>query len=401
MEEEIDLRPYIELLLRRMKWIIASGFILAIIAYLALGFSPKTYKATSLVFVAANNDVFQFDPRILAVNNEEPLSALPELARSDIILSELIKDEALAEIITIASLRNILQAETGSDRSLVRLTVVTQDPEKSARIANVWAELFITKINSSLGLHDNEQVAFFEDQLAQAEQTLITAEENLVSFQEVNRSTTISNTLAFYNEEQALQLANQQTLIRLVQDTEQLRDQLSNQPNNNPATFSDQLVALSLQAEGFNANSSTPLILQLDSDSSLIGKDKSEQIEFLNRLVEFLQLKLSIVENRLLSIEPEILRLQREWQEANVTLNRLVSDLDVASETQLSLARKVEEEKIVTQDTNRGLRLISGAVAPDEPESQNRLFITFSAGIIGLLVSLVVILIANWWRQEE
>ncbi|NCF68576.1 MAG: lipopolysaccharide biosynthesis protein, partial [Chloroflexi bacterium] len=52
MEEEIDLRPYVEALLRNWKWIIGAGILAALIA---LGFSflmPSTYEATALVAVS-------------------------------------------------------------------------------------------------------------------------------------------------------------------------------------------------------------------------------------------------------------------------------------------------------------------------------------------------------------
>lgn len=401
MEEEIDLRPYLEVLLQQAKWIIGTAVLFAIIAFTIIYFSQNTYKATALVFVTENSDIFRFDPRIEEVTNREPLTALPELAESDMILAELIKDEAVVGVSTIEALRKMVLAESGSDRSIIRLSVTAEDPEKSARIANLWAELFITQINTIMGIQDDGQVTFFGDQLAQAEQALQTAEDNLVTFQEINRSSTISNTLTFYNQEQTLYLANQQDFTRLIQDAIQLREQLASQPGNNPASISDQIVGLTLQMEGFNSNSPTPLFLQIDSDTSLIGNSKNEQLAFLDRLIELLQFKLSMIESRLSSLESEILQLQQEWQEAVTTYERLANARLIANETYLSLARKVEEEKITTQDENRGLRIISEAVIPNVAESRNTVLFTFAAGIIGTLVSIVVLFTITWWRQVK
>ncbi|MBK8905707.1 MAG: hypothetical protein IPM53_31280 [Anaerolineaceae bacterium] len=401
MEEEIDLRPYLQALFKQAKWIVVFAFLCAIITFLVVRSSKSSYEATALVFVAENSAIFQFDPRIQEVTDREPLSALPELAVSDIVLSQLIQQEALDEINTIEKLRQMVQAQSGNDRSILRLSVTAEEPAKAAEIANLWANIFVTQLNTILGIQDGGQHTFFENQLLQAEENLQTADSNLISFQQINRSNTISNTLAFYNQEQTLYLADQQNLTQLLQDAEKLRDQLASQTGDRAATTSDQLVGLTLQMEGFNSQPIAPLFFQFDSDVSLIGSTKNEQLEFLDRLIEFLQFKLSLVETRLSTLEPEILHLQQEWQEAVVTHERLLNDRLVASETYLSLARKVEEEKITAQDENRGLRLISQAVAPNEPESRNTVLFTVAAGVIGLLLGISILFAIIWWQQVK
>lgn len=399
LEDEIDLRPYLKVLFQRAKWIIATALLFAAITFFIIRSAPNTYKATALIFVAANSDIIQFDPRIQEVTNREPLLALPELAESDMVLSKLISEGMVQELNTIESLRKDLEAESGSDRSIVRLAASSQDPVQAAEIANLWAELFTTEVNSILGFQSDGQVTFFENQLVQAEEALEAAENNLITFQQVNRSNTISNTLQFYQQEQILYLTVQQDLTSLIWDAEQLRNQLGNQPVNTPASIADQLVSLTLQLEGINSQSPTPLLFQLDSDTSLIGENRSEQLEFLDRLIELLQSKLSRTENELLTLEPEILRLQQEWQQATVTYDRLENNRLIASETYLTLARKVEEERITKQDENRGLQIISRAVVPNDPESKNTILFSLAAGIVGGLISATVLLTITWWRQ--
>ncbi|MCB8980452.1 MAG: hypothetical protein H6657_23825 [Ardenticatenaceae bacterium] len=401
MEEEIDLLPYLQALFKRAKWIAAFALLCAIITFIAIFSSNRSYEATALVFVAENSAIFQFDPRIQEVTNREPLSVLPELAVSDIVLSQLIQQEALDEVTTLEKLRAMVQAQSGSDRSIVRLSVTAAEPAKAAEIANLWADIFVTQLNTILGIQDSGQYAFFENQLLQAEENLQTADNNLIAFQEINRTNTISNTLTFYNQEQTLYLSDKQNLTQLIQDAELLREQLIGQNSNISFTLADQLVGLTLQMEGFNSQTVTPLFFQFDSDVSLIGSTKNEQLEFLDRLIEFLQIKLSTVESRLSALEPEILSLQQEWQEAIVTHERLLADRLIASETYLSLARKVEEEKITTQDENRGLRLISQAVEPNEPRSRNTVLFTLAAGVIGLLLGLSIVFGITWWQQMK
>ncbi len=400
MEDVIDLRPYINILLRNAKWLIGISIILTIATFFIVRSFPKTYSAVASVIIVGDSNVFNFDPRIQSISDNEPLNALPEIAASNDILLELLKDSSLAStnIETLEDLRDSLNATTGSDRALLRLSAQTTDPVLSARVANRWAELVIQQANAIYGLQNDDQVLFFQEQLSQAEATLQTAETNLIQFQEINRTSVISNTLSFYNKEQADLLANQQIINRLLQDSENLQNQVNSSPDNNPATFTDQLTALNMQLEAYEANTG-PIILQLDSSMTLIGSTQNEQATFLEGFNEQLQAKLSIVEARLTTLEPEILTLQKAWQEAVIEKQRLERNRLVAEETYLSLARKAQEEQIIAQDTQSGLRLLSRASEPTEAESRRTLLATVLAGAAGFALSALYVLAKAWWQQ--
>ena len=64
LEEEIDLRPYIEALIKGWKWIVGAGLIVAIAAFGMSSLLPSTYEATSLVAITETRQNIQFDPRI-------------------------------------------------------------------------------------------------------------------------------------------------------------------------------------------------------------------------------------------------------------------------------------------------------------------------------------------------
>lgn len=403
MEEVIDLRPYLQIIIRNTKWIVSTAFIFAIVTFFVIRSSPEIYEASALIIILGESDIFQFDPRIQTIPGNEPNNALPELAISSNLLLELLESDTLSGsgIETLDDLQKILQAETGSDRSLIRLIVKNADRSLAARIANRWAELFVNQANSIYGTQSDEKVLFFQEQLSQSKTELETAESNLIEFQQINRTDIISNTLAFYNEEQSLHLNNQQSLVRLAQDTEQLRNQLTDIPANTPISFSEQLTALNMQLEAYNSDATVPIFVQLDQGFDLIGSTRNEQVAFLDRLTDLLQFKLTIVENRLDTLEPQILDLQKEWQEAVVENDRLTRNRTIAEETYISLARKVQEEQITSQDTDTGFRLVSPAAIPDKPEGRRTLFFTTLAGFAGLMISTMIILTTAWWRQEE
>src|SRR5690606_3221094 len=171
-------------LLRNIKWLMGISLILAVATFFIFRFLPDTYQATASVIIVGDNNLFQFDPRIQSVTDNEPVNALPELAKSNDVLLLLLEDEALAttEIETTDELEKRLEATAGTDRSLLRLTAQTSDPTLSARLANRWAEIFIDRINAIYGIQDSNQVFFFQEQLSQSKTTLETAESELIQF---------------------------------------------------------------------------------------------------------------------------------------------------------------------------------------------------------------------------
>ena len=79
MEDEIDLRPYFEAIIRNWLWIVGAVVLAAAVAYGVSSLLPPTYEATALVAITEARDVVQFDPRFSTVDEAHPLRAYPEL----------------------------------------------------------------------------------------------------------------------------------------------------------------------------------------------------------------------------------------------------------------------------------------------------------------------------------
>ncbi len=272
MEEEIDLRPYIEAVFKKWKWIIGAAIFAAIIA-LGISFSiPRTYEATALVAVSEPSQIVQFDPRIRAADENQPFKAYPELATSDELLSSLLAEVTTIapDVKTLSSLKGMLSAEAGSDQRLLHLSVRYGDPQVAADVANKWAALFVVKANEVFGSQGDEQLGYFEDQLFVANQELQQAEQNLIDFQARNRSKIVNNELLALQRTQADQLARKLQITLLLQDAEGLQEQLQNASIDNDPSSADQLAAMLLQLRAFgglpSADTVTPWQLQVNVD---------------------------------------------------------------------------------------------------------------------------------------
>ncbi|MDY6875222.1 MAG: Wzz/FepE/Etk N-terminal domain-containing protein [Chloroflexota bacterium] len=406
MEEEIDLRVYVETLLRYWKWIGGLALVAAVVAFGVSSLLPLTYDASSVVIITQPRYQMQFDPRFETVGQWTPAyKAFPTLATSDETLQGVVdtytpSPEAHIEEWTLRTLAEMVEATSEGDPSLVVLKVHSRSPVDAADIANLWADQFTTLGNGIYG-ETEKDVTFFEEQMEQAEQALDEADVALIEFQARNQSNIVNAQLSSYRQTQADYLADQRAIIYIVQDIQGLRDQLAQQPGDQPASLADDLTALFLQVKAFDAGASTPIQLQVNSTESFSNKSLAEQIAFLDDLVVTLEAKSSAIDEHLTQLEPEILALQQRLQEIKVESDSLTNARDLAHDTYMTLARKLEEARIASQEENGVLQVGSYAVIPEKPVSRGRMLNTAVAGALGLMLGVFGAFAIEWWRGEE
>jgi uncharacterized protein involved in exopolysaccharide biosynthesis len=401
-EQEIDLRVYIAAVLRYKFWIAGLA---ALSAFVALGISlvlPKTFEGQALVAILEPQYILRFDERIEDPDPTVPAyRAYPTLALSDEVLSSLI--EVLGEYLapeerTIRTLREKLSASQGSDPSLVSLTVQDDDPERAAAIANAWATVFARHANETYG-QSEQQLSFFQTQMENAQADLTAAEQAMIELQARDPSSILQAQLSSKRAALNEYLNTSRSVRFIVQDARSLQERLRSQDEQSRSSLGDELTALFLQVDALN-RSSLPVQLQI-SGEGLATKTVGEQIQFLDSLIAVLEAKLELLEDQAQSIEPEIMALQQQLQQAVTDQNRLDRELAVAREAYVSLARKVAEAQIAAQDTAGTVRLASVALPQDKPVSPHPLRNGVIGGALGLLVGVMGALALVYWRQGE
>jgi uncharacterized protein involved in exopolysaccharide biosynthesis len=401
LEEEIDLRPYLELLLGKARWIIGAGIIIAVAAAVVTMLAQDDYEATTLLVVVGDQDVVRFAPTILSVDGEQPLNALPQLAMSDEIMLELLNRDLinLDEEQSIAALRKRLTASSGDDRAIIRLVVQDPDPVAAAAVANAWAEIFTERANTIFGIADDSQLVFFEEQLAAADEDLRQAEEALLSFQEINRTVIISNTVQHQGTYQLALLEEIGKLDQVINQAELLKVQLVE--GDSGFTMAEQVNAFTLQQNFASSRTASPFWLQVEGGDELVGETVEEQRAYLDRLLEYSAARKDSMEAQLTEMELEMLQLQRELQLAVSERDRLTRNHQITSEVYESLVRKVAEERISAQDQNNGLKIFSAASVPTRPVPSNALIMVGAAGVAGVIIAAGFFIMRFWWQQND
>ena len=402
LEEEIDLREYIEVLVRHWRWIAALTILAAATALVVSFLLPPTYQATAIVIITKPRYVMRFDERFETVNNiQQPYKAYPTLAMADDLLLQTMvamNPPLPEEEQNLARFRSKLEAVSGSDPSVVELRVRHQDAEMAAHIANTWADVFVERVND---LYDeNAQVAlFFEQQLAAADEALREAEQALIEFQGRNQSSVLKAQVSAYRQQVSNYLASKNAIELVIRDATSLKERLRMREGEATASLADDLAALYLEIDALSSKGTIPLQLQVSSASSLSNRTAEEQITFLDDLVTSLHNKLVTLDAGIAQLEPEILRLQGEVQALNAEMGRLTRARDVAQETYMTLSRKVEEARIAAQDESGEVRLASYAAVPTRPVSPRKLLNTAVAGALGLMVGVSGAFAVEYWRR--
>jgi uncharacterized protein involved in exopolysaccharide biosynthesis len=403
MEDDIDLRAYIAVLLDYKFWIAGLAIAAAAVALVVSFLMPPTYEATALVAIAKPRYEMQFDPRVETLSDvQPPYEAFLTLATGDELIADLIDelgDTLVPEERSVRKVRNMLEAKSAGGSSVVRLTVQNGDPTRTAAIANRWAERFVQSTNDLYG-EDQQELSFFEAQMAEARDDLSQAEQALIDFQRENKAAILETQL--HNKQAALSdyLGAARSLRLIVQDARSLRERLSTQDAGLRATLSDELAALYLEIDALNSGE-LPIQLQVSGEAGLDRKTVGEQIVFLDSLAAALQAKLVVLEDEGEALEPDILALQEALQRAQTEEDRLELARNVAQETYMTLARKVAEMRIAAEDETGDVRLASRASVPDRPVAPRKLLNTAVAGALGLFVGVFAAFAIEYWRSGK
>ena len=406
LADEIDLREYFQMFLRRWPWIVVptliAAFVAAGISFFVL--SP-VYQATALVAITPPKYLMQFSPEFRTVEQERIQTliygSLPELAMSD----QLVK-QVLASIqagggdpdMTLASLRNQMEVEGSKDLGLIYLRVQETDRKMAAEIANTWADLYVQALNDLYGTQGTEY-EFFVEQLNLAKSDVLAAQEALTEFKARDPSSVLSSDLAARISSLDGLLAWQNQIEVRLQEIDGWLAQLAAATASTTVSPSDEVAAFLMQLEvlGLGQGESQSQF-QVPLDQIVEGRTVAEQAVFLQGLRGMLESYLVVIETKTAEIEPEVLGLQEAIQEATNEQDRLNQDLSLARSLEESLALKAEEARIALESQAGVARSASRAATPEKPIGPRKLVNTVLGAALGFVVGLALVVLLELVR---
>jgi len=184
-EEEIDLREYINVLLKRKGVIILIFLIAVITAVLVSYFILSPVYQSSMVFNMAQISepaystgfsVVQFNNRLI-VHIAEAL----EIIKSNIVLDEVINRLGLK--ISVKQLSSQIETKNLKDTNFIEVSVVADSPEKAKSLVEAVVEVFIGQNQGKY----QERAKFIEDRIKVLEEQIAEFEKNILEIEKTKK----------------------------------------------------------------------------------------------------------------------------------------------------------------------------------------------------------------------
>lgn len=243
-DDEIDLRQYIDVLVRWWKEIALIALltvVVTVVGIFGLRFLSKPlYQAGADVAILRTVSELTFDERFTTTSDTATVSnsaarrnALVALAVSPSLAAAVV--DQLGDVLTTeeqepGTLVKKITAELMSaggragDSDLIRITAAAESPEKAAQIATAWAQAYVREVNQVYGQVPDELLQSIQTEQAQAKTEYEAAQSVLERFVSTSRVDELSRQIA--NSEaiiSSLQQGKLQALGTLIAETVEAR----------------------------------------------------------------------------------------------------------------------------------------------------------------------------------
>jgi len=381
--DEISLRELYLVLKRRAPWIVAAAAVAAVAAGLFLASRPPSYVAEATAVVArAPIEVdlgtsLRFRPEVNLTYD-----TYQTLAFSRGVLEEL----ALERSVAVAELRRGLTLErvTGAATQTTSFLAVThqvadRDPQRAARLANLWAEATVRRARDLLLENLDAVEAITGEGLDVAREALLEAE---IALQD-------------YTAEVAIEALRARSLALLEAEAQVLSGQRD-------ARLS--LTQLRSELETLRAWR----LGDGEGDLQVVLTGAPEVTLTLDGAIASVQAGVAGLEARLAGWGDEVERLAAErgavaaeLARANVRLGQLQRAVDDQKRQVDALATVEPGVAYVAQVAPSGARVLSAALVPTEAESRRALLIALLAAVVVGFGGVVVALLAEAVRDPR
>lgn len=394
MEEEIDLREYIDVIVRRWKWILGITLVAVVTAAIVSFFLlAPVYEAKAGVVIVKSRSEIAFEPKYRTLTEEDIASrrkALEALVKSSSVAAEVIAKLGSTlepEEREVEALLGTVETESNGD--LIGIKVKGRDPSKIAAIASAWGEAYEEYVNELYG-GGLQSPGDIQSQVVEAESSYKEVQDALAKFTGDNQIDTLTQEIGAKQNTLADYYTTKQSLDLLIADARALRDQSRQETASSPTGKGNSLSIMLLQASAFTLLSpGLPVQLQISFDErAAMESSVEEQIQNLNALLSILEVRQEEVQSLIDegTLQQEILQLQEQLERERARKQELTSARDLAWETYNTLARKEAEVGVASQVTDTEVRFAVRAVEPKAPVAPKKKLNIAIAGVLGLMV---------------
>ena len=418
-EEEIDLREYINVLLKR-KGIIIIIFLIAIIAAAMVSYFiiEPVYQANTVITVSK--------PKIgNSIVSEPSLEDYKNLITDNALEEELIQKLNLNKPpfeLTPYDLEQMLTIELPKNTNLIKMNLQASNPKLAKDIINTWATLFVEK-NKKLYFDEVKKAKIsVEDRLKHAEQDFFEIEEKVIKFSETINVELVEliEDEVMYKIENILSYEVMHKIENILGYKLRLVDiQLSLEKEK--ARKEQIVTAINEQEKILKLNKSIvdnqffqQLISNITDDNLEIANLTyvSEEINpiYYNLAQQLISTNISInslivEENQLtqniVDFNASLEELKKELTEKKLILSQLNREYSAKEKLYNNLYKQAEEIRLTETAEADLLKISSLAYEPRVPIKPNKKLNILIAGVLGLFVGIFVAFFLEFWQKGK
>ncbi len=415
-DDEINLRDYINVLIKRKVTIAVVFFVCVAAAAINSFTAPKVYQATASIMITPSKIQRIMSPSNVSLEVEEAATkgglrstiSLPthnELLKSNELLNNLINKLHLVDsegkIISPRSLTEKLEIERKEGTNIINLYVKSGDPEKAREIANVWADEYLEYTKKLIAGEIRGTGQFIQEQFEIASQQLNDIEEEIKEFKDKYNLDLMKQELSMkkskLNKEKK-ELIDLGLKLKTKKETlKQLKHEISQQDQF--ITVSKAITDESLwQQELKDRNTGKLDKKKLRSQViNSIYQDLKKRIVNTNIEINSLQPKIEYLENSISKTEYEINTLKKEINQKELKLARLNRQLNIRQKAYNSLANRIEEARMIKTFQLDEVKIVSFAALPVSAVAPKKKQNIAIAAVFGLFLGVFIAFFREFW----
>lgn len=412
--DEISLRDLYLIFRRGFVFIVVAAILVAVGAFVFVGLRPHVFEAAATVQInvpapssASEEAAWLLAPVGIGMNTYTSLANRRDVLGAAIELRPENVDANVEQLSRLTRQLSLTAIDTAA-QARGQLTVVHRatagTAAEAAKAANLWAQASVRAATETMERAANASAESSARELAQREAELISAQEALTRFAEIDSRAALTAQVSVQQQLQRDALMRLADLDNLLVVTRARRDML--QAVMDSRTGSSNLpLELQLNAlvttgvlEAQAARDIEAALAQLPSNTSGAGQDlmvlvSRTQLESLTSDLasyaaerEFLESRLNDFGSELSSIRTQLTELSQQADQLQSAVNRAQASFD-------SVARLAPLVGLQQSAVSNAARVLVPAVEPLEAKPRNRLTITVAAALVaGLLATLFVFL---------
>ena len=410
-EEEIDLREYINVLLKR-KGIIILIFLIAVITAAMVSYFvlKPVYEANAVIAVSK--------PKIKnslvdEISLEEYKNLIKDIEIEEELIRKLNLDKPPIEL-TPYDLERMITIELPKGTNLIKMNLQFEDPKFTKDIINTWATLFVEK-NKKLYFDEVKKAKIgVEDKFRSAEKEFFEIEEKLMKFNETANVKMIEDEIK-YKIEKVLSFKSRLIDIQLSLEKEKARkEQII-------TTINEQEKVLKLNKSIVDDQFFRQLISNISDDNLKIANltyisevtnpiyyNLAQQLISTNISINSLKAEESQLEKiindfniSLEDLDISLEDLKEELTEKKLILSQLNREYSGKEKVYINFYEKAEEIRLTETAEADLLKISSLAYEPRAPIKPNKKLNILIAGVLGLFVGIFAAFFMEFWQKGK